>query len=232
MTRGLRRISLALVGWLAVASAATGAVRLDRLPLPTGQTVRVYLVRHGQAGLNLPPSAQVRSEDKDRLTAEGEREAERVATALGARRIDAVLASPANRTRQTAKVIADRIGARVEVDERLRPLHMGRGGGHDDAWDVRKEAWRRGRDEMLPDGESLVDAARRAQEVLDTLRGGARGREVVIVSHNEVISPLLASIRARPIARETWRGVANGSITVIDLPPAGPPVVRLAASRP
>jgi broad specificity phosphatase PhoE len=120
----------------------------------------------------------------------------------------------------------------VEVDERLQPLHMGRGGGHDDAWDLRVAAWRKGRDEVLPGGESLADAVARAQELLQSLRGGDRGREVILVSHNEVISPLAATLRRRLLPRETARGVHNGSITVVDLPATGPPLVRLFAARP
>jgi phosphohistidine phosphatase SixA len=83
-----------------------------------GQTIQLCLLRHADAG---NPEAWTGDDAERPLTAKGRTQAERLATFLhGARyAVDAVITSPKVRARQTAEIVADGLGAKVRVDDRL-----------------------------------------------------------------------------------------------------------------
>ncbi|MEO5986455.1 MAG: histidine phosphatase family protein [Candidatus Limnocylindria bacterium] len=78
----------------------------------------LYFLRHGDAG-----SPRSGDDDARELTDDG-RTALRAAGRLWKRlnlRPDLVLSSPLPRARQTAEVVIEAVGGRLEVDDRLRP---------------------------------------------------------------------------------------------------------------
>jgi len=83
-----------------------------------GPTIQLCLLRHADAG---DPEAWTGDDAERPLSPKGEAQAERLATFLHGVRfgVDAVIASPLVRARQTAEIVADGLGAGVRVDERL-----------------------------------------------------------------------------------------------------------------
>ncbi len=83
-----------------------------------GANVELYLLRHAHAG---DPEAWSGDDDQRPLTAKGRRQSERLARFVAAIHFqpDAILASPKARARQTAEIVARRLGIEVTIDERL-----------------------------------------------------------------------------------------------------------------
>ena len=81
-------------------------------------TVELGLLRHAHAG---DSAAWDRPDDLRPLTDKGRQQAERLGRFLGAAGFvpDAVLTSPRVRARETAELVADRLGVPVRIDPRL-----------------------------------------------------------------------------------------------------------------
>lgn len=175
----------------------------------------IVLVRHGETAPNRRGAALGRADVP--LTPRGLRQAEAVAAAVLAR-LDVparrpvagragrpvpvrVVSSPLRRARQTAEVVAARLGVDVTVDDRLVELDYG-------TWDtldwaeLPREAlarWRSDPSFTPPGGESLTAVAQRmaafcAQHLPDPRRAPgdeAAGGPVVAVSH---VSPIKAAV--------------------------------------
>ena len=80
--------------------------------------LQLFLLRHADAG---DPAAWSGDDDDRPLSDKGELQAERLGTFLAGIgfSVDAVRSSPKVRARRTAEVVADAIGAHVQLDDRL-----------------------------------------------------------------------------------------------------------------
>ncbi len=89
--------------------------------MPDGRTsVRLLLIRHGQAG-----GAGAAYGPAAALTARGREQASHIADGLAARGVIRLVSSPYARARQTAEVSAQRLGQELEIDDRLAEIQMG-----------------------------------------------------------------------------------------------------------
>jgi broad specificity phosphatase PhoE len=214
---------------LLLAGTATLA---DLGPLPAG-TLRVVLVRHGQAFTNLDPPPSPAPANPDALTPLGREQARRAAAALARLRPRLVLSSPAGRAQQTAEIVQKVGGGDVQVDPRVRPLEMGRGpDGRELSLDARIAEWRAGRDPSPPGGESLEDVGKRVLALVEELRAAGTGRTVVLVCHTEVIAAFVGHLEGQPGAARYPPRVPNGSLTVVDARGPGDVAVRLSSLVP
>ena len=153
---------------------------------------RLVLIRHGESEGNrdrlFTHTPEVPLTDAGR--AQVRAAAEWVAAARY--RPVAIVSSPFLRARQTAAIVADRLGLVVRVEEDLREQSYGELAGQPyaalrDASDYDPERywlWR------PPGGETLVEVAARAGPALDRVAAGARGNDVVVVSHGGVMMAL------------------------------------------
>jgi broad specificity phosphatase PhoE len=197
-------------------------------PLPAGG-LRLFLVRHGQALSNLDPAPSLEPAELDHLTALGKRQAAAAGRALAGRGIASVLASPASRARETAEGVAGALGlSPPAVERRLRPLDLGRGSdGRKLGWKDRAVEWESGRDPSPPGGESMEGVGDRVDLLVRELARERRGTGVVLVTHGEVLAAYLGRIRGIPAPRRYPPGLANGSITVVDVLSTGTATIRV-----
>ena len=153
------------------------------------------LVRHGQTpttGATLPGRASGLH-----LADQGLAQAEKVAARLGElKRIDAVYASPLERTRETAKPIGRATGHRVRIDKGLLECDFGDWTGKKLA-DLRKlKEWetvqRFPSGFRFPGGESFPEMQQRMVTAVDRLATNHRGKAFVAVSHADPIKALVA----------------------------------------
>ncbi len=161
-------------------------------------TTRVYLVRHGATVL----SAEDRfagSSDVE-LSAEGRRQAERLAARLSDDPLAAVYASPMRRTVDTASTLAKSHGIAVETRDGLREIDHGRWEGLRRA-DVEVRfaqeyaAWQADPYTFAPEGgESGLDVAARALPVVRTIVQAHEGASVVVVSHKATIRLVISAL--------------------------------------
>lgn len=157
----------------------------------------LWLVRHGETEWVLSRRHTGRTDLP--LTARGEAQARALAPLLAGVRFARVLVSPLQRARRTAELAE--LGDAIELDEDLMEVDYGEYEGRTTAeirrarpgWDL----WRDG----CPGGETIPDAARRAERAI------ARAREVdgpvLLVGHGHLLRTLAA--RALELAPEAGR---------------------------
>lgn len=179
------------------AAAGTGAA--PDLGAPTV----LVLLRHGETALTAERRFSGSGGADPRLSERGRRQAEAVARALaggsagtGPGAVEAVVSSPLTRCRQTADVVAGRLGLPVEPVDGLRETSFGAWEGLTFA-EVRErypaalDAWLADPAAAPPGGESFADVAARVTAARDALLAAHRGRTVLVVSHVTPVRTLL-----------------------------------------
>lgn len=127
------------------------------------------------------------------LSPEGQARAEAVGQALSAATVAAVYASPLERARASAEVIAKPHRLEVGIEPDFREMAFGAWEGltRDDVAARFPEAYERWRAAphrlVLPGGERLTDVALRVTNAIDELIGTHTGETVVLVSHAIVL---------------------------------------------
>lgn len=190
----------------------------------------LILVRHGRTPANAAGLLQGRlDQDLDEV---GTRQADAVAGFVigSVGRIDAVVASPLRRARQTAAAF----GTDVELDERWLELSYGRyeGVAHSD---VPSEVWQRWREDphFVPDGgESLAALDARVRAACEDLVERARDQHVVVVSH---VSPMKSAVGwALGVGLEiSWRShLSHAAVCRIDMRRQGPVLLSFNETAP
>lgn len=81
--------------------------------------MKIYLVRHGESVGNVTRTHQP---EESPLSVEGQRQADKLASRFEGVQVDAIIASPLMRTKQTAEKIAHTVGLPIEFDARLKEL--------------------------------------------------------------------------------------------------------------
>ncbi|MDW8810689.1 bifunctional RNase H/acid phosphatase [Streptomyces scabiei] len=164
-----------------------------------GTPATFVLLRHGETPLTPQKRFSGSGGSDPSLSEVGRYQAERVAAALAARgTIQEVVSSPLARCRETAGIVAARLGLGVTVEDGLRETDFG-------AWEglsfgeVRERypddmnAWLASPDaEPTGGGESFEAVAHRVATTRDALVAAHRGRTVLLVSH---VTPIKTLVR-------------------------------------
>ncbi|MFF2659267.1 bifunctional RNase H/acid phosphatase [Kitasatospora sp. NPDC058032] len=168
-------------------------------PADLGTPTTFVLLRHGETHLTPEKRFSGSGGTDPELSEKGRWQAERVAEALAARgSVQAVVASPMRRARQTAETVAARLGLEVRYEEGLREVDFG-------AWEGLTFAEAR---ERYPDdlttwlgstkvrptggGESFATLTHRVGVARDKILARHPGRTVLVVSH---VSPIKTLVR-------------------------------------
>ncbi|MGY0066975.1 bifunctional RNase H/acid phosphatase [Streptomyces sp. QTS137] len=168
-------------------------------PADMGPPATFVLLRHGETPLTPRKRFSGSGGSDPSLSDVGREQAERTAAALARRgTIQAVVASPLARTRETAGVVAARLGLEVAVDDGLRETDFGAWEGLTFA-EVRERhpddlnAWLSSPDaEPTGGGESFAATATRITAARDRLVAAYAGRTVLLVTH---VTPIKTLIR-------------------------------------
>jgi probable phosphoglycerate mutase len=152
------------------------------------------LIRHGHTDL-VGNTLAGRSEGVH-LSVQGEREVAELTRRIRDFEITAVFSSPLERTRETARPLADALGLEVMVREDLNEIDYGLWTGmkmsslaEDPAW-ARYNRFRSGTG--IPGGEWFVDVQARVVRLLEELRAEHPHETLAVVSHGDVIRVALA----------------------------------------
>lgn len=190
---------------------------------PGGPPTTVVLVRHG---VTRHTSAKRFSGglggDNPPLSEEGLAQARAAADWLAGLgdRVDAVLASPVRRTRETAAVVAEALGLPVEEEPGFAEMEFG-------AWDgltflevaerdqAGLDAWLGSMDVPPPGGESFRQVQARVLAGLDRVLAEHAGRTVVVVSHVTPIKTLVAHAMGAPLEAVFRMELSPASISVV-----------------
>jgi probable phosphoglycerate mutase len=168
-------------------------------PPDLGAPTTFVLLRHGETPLTPQKRFSGSGGSDPGLSEVGRRQAELVAGVLAARgTVQTVVSSPLARCRETAGVVAARLGLEVGIEDGLRETDFG-------AWEglTFGEVRERYPDDMnawLTDpgarptggGESFTAVARRVAVARDKLLASHAGRTVLVVSH---VTPVKTMVR-------------------------------------
>ncbi|QTD98214.1 bifunctional RNase H/acid phosphatase [Streptomyces cyanogenus] len=188
----------------AAAAAPRGEQRLPSTPgwsaaPDLGAPATLVLLRHGETPLTPQKRFSGSGGSDPSLSVAGREQAHRVAEALARRgTIQAVVASPLARTRETAGIVAARLDLDVTLEDGLRETDFGAWEGltfgevrerHPDdlnAWLADPEAHPTG------GGESFAETAARIAATRDKLVAAHAGRTVLLVTH---VTPIKTLVR-------------------------------------
>jgi probable phosphomutase (TIGR03848 family) len=200
--------------------------RSSARPRPT----LVLFVRHGHTpttGKVLPGRA-----GGLHLSADGRAQAQAVAERLSVLpTIDAVYASPLERTRETAAPIAAARGLRVKTERGLLEADIGEWTG----WELKaarkapewKVVQRHPSGFRFPGGESFLEIQSRLVATVDRLRAAHPGGAVVAVSHADPIKAAMAHALGTHLDLFQRIVVSPCSISAISYGPGGPSVLAV-----
>jgi probable phosphoglycerate mutase len=175
------------------------------------------------------------------LSAKGRAEIAAVAERLAGEMIDAIYASPLQRTHETAEILSDRLAVPVQYREDLLELDFGEWTGltfdavrADERWQV----WSNCRSiATVPGGESMRQVQERSVKALFDLRQTHRDGRVLVVSHGDVIRAALLFALGMPLDLYSRIEVGLASINTVKIDNSGIRVLtvneqpRLPASR-
>jgi len=167
---------------------------MARTPARPRPTV-VLLVRHGQTpttGKILPgraPGLHLSETGQAQAKAVGERLA-------GLKKVDAIYASPLERTRETAAAIAGALGLKVKLDKGLLEADIGEWTGQELKTVAKLPEWKGVHSYpsgfRFPGGESFVEMQTRTVSAIERLRKAHPGETIVAVSHADTIKAAVA----------------------------------------
>jgi broad specificity phosphatase PhoE len=152
-----------------------------------------YIVRHGESVLN----EQKRHQgwiSHNPLTKNGRLQAEEAANKLADKEIDLVCSSPLLRTKQTAKIISEKLGIPIFYSALLKDYHRSKGleGLLASECSVRSDylLWKQktefDKSFSLPDGESLDNFQKRVTDFAKWLDENFTDKNIIIVTHDGV----------------------------------------------
>ena len=195
----------------------------------------VFLVRHGRSHANTAGILAGWSPEVH-LDEVGLAQVGSLATRLAALRLSGIVASPLERTVETAEAILDAQGPSCEIaiDARVGECRYGDWTGRRIADLTKEPLWRTVQDHpssvTFPGegGESMVSMQARAVEAVRDYndRFGARGRYVV-VSHGDVIKAILADALGMHLDHFQRIAIDPASVSIVDYGPRRPHVLRV-----
>ena len=159
------------------------------------------------------------------LTEQGRADVTAVAERLAADSVAAIYASPLQRTRESAEIVAARLGLAVALRDDLLELDFGEWTGMTfDAIraDPRWPAWSTQRSlAAIPGGESMRQVQRRIVEAMLELGERHPDQTVIIVSHGDVIRAALVFALGMPLDFYGRLEVAQGSLSTLRIDQTG-----------
>ncbi|MEI8096769.1 MAG: histidine phosphatase family protein [Candidatus Moraniibacteriota bacterium] len=163
-----------------------------------------YLVRHGEAENNVNHIGNSLPEMKKmHLTEHGVKQVAVTAEYLSQKKIDAILASPLQRTRETAGMISDKTGVEVLIDDRLHETGLGiyNGGPIDTFFSKYPDMRMRISSDVSDGSESFIDMRGRLEGFLHDVKEIYDNKTVVIVSHGDVLDQLYGILTQESIGQ-------------------------------
>ena len=195
--------------------------RLRSAEIPTF----IYFVRHGETILTPERKFSGTGELNPELMQDGLDQAELVAEEAVKLGADILIASPLNRTRQTAEAISRTTGLEIIFDEAWFELSFGTWDGKS-IEEIREQepdnyqAWLNSTSYAPGGGESYDEASVRIDEALEKLVAEYPGKKIIVVTHNGVIKTAAKLAMGGPADSVFHMDASPCSITSVSIWPS------------
>lgn len=194
--------------------------RQSRFSTPPG-ACEMLLIRHGESAAFRPgePMPLCDGHGDPPLHPQGQIQAEQVADRLIAtgEAITAIYATTLQRTVQTARPLATRLGLEIRVEARLREVHLGDWEGGEyrrrmaEGDPIARASVEQQRWDLIPGAEPAPDFARRVRAGVSAIAAAHPDEVVAVVVHGGVIGEILHQATAS--APFAFVGADNASIS-------------------
>ena len=167
--------------------------------------VKVILIRHGETDWNREQIFRGRIDVA--LNEVGLAQAGAVKESLKDVKIDRIYSSPLSRAFETASVLSENRGLKVEIEKGFIDIDFGRWQGlsHEKVKEEHKglyETWLAEPHKVVfPDGESLEDVSKRSMETLEKVIKNHPGETLAIVSHRVLNKVMLCASLGLKLSR-------------------------------
>ena len=172
-----------------------------------------FLLRHGQTTYQLDKEKVIYPWPEPSpilLTEKGKEQIEIAAEKLKKEKIDLIFSSDLSRTRQTAKIISQKLAVNVILDKRLREINVGifqgkRTKQYYDYFSSPKVRFRK----APPQGENLRDCQRRVFDFFKEIDRKYKDKKILIVSHGDplwLLEGKVKGLREEELLRQKFQG--------------------------
>jgi isoleucyl-tRNA synthetase len=164
---------------------------------------KFIFVRHGEAESNFQGIINSDVSKIIHLTEKGRSEVEETSTKI--KKIDAIYTSPFTRTKETAEIIANKLGfdkTKIKEDSRLRELDFGdfNNKPYEEYLEYEKK-YIFSYDTKFPNGESYNDAKKRFGEFLYEIDSNHHNEVILVTTHGMGLESVLAIIEGANLER-------------------------------
>lgn len=188
----------------------------------------IYMIRHGRTDWN--DQRRIMGREQVPLNDKGREMVAAVAGQLAGEGIAAVYTGTLVRTKETARILAGAWGAKIIEEPRLDESAY-------EKWVGRKYAEIKGdrdfdlygtkpTESNFSEGEGMTEIQERALAAVGRIAEEARGIKAALVSHADVIKPVITHYLGMDLDAMHRLAVANASVTVLDLGYPGSPRIR------
>lgn len=179
---------------------------------------RLVLWRHGETDYNV--ALRMQGHLDSQLTATGLGQARRAARSLAQLNPEVLMTSDLSRAGDTAAVLAAETGMALRTDKRLRETHLGKWQGLTQTevealYPGGIQTWRGNPECAPPGGETRVEVAERAADVVAELDAAGPG-SAVLCTHGGLIAGLTPLLLGMPVSVwSVFGGISNCHWTVL-----------------
>lgn len=178
---------------------------------------RLLYLRHGETDLNKEHKMQ--GVPGVSLNARGREQLRRAAERLMGEGVSRIVASDLDRARESAEIVAERLGLTVTTDARLREQHLGE--WEEKSWprlaefssEEEVERFICDLDYAPPGGETKRSLLTRSTAIFEELRQAHPGETVLAVSHGGPLLVFTYEVLRIPFAERNRFYAMNGSLT-------------------
>jgi len=188
----------------------------------------IYMIRHGRTDWN--DQRRIMGREQVPLNRHGREMVEAVAGQLSAEGITAIYSGTLARTKETSRILASAWDAKIIEEPRLDESAY-------EKWVGKKYTELKGdrdfdlygsapTESNFSEGEGMAGIQERVLAVIDRIAEEKRGIKTALVSHADIIKPVIAHYLGMDLDTMHRLAVANASVTVLDLGYPGVPRIR------
>lgn len=156
-----------------------------------------FILRHGEAKSNTEKFVSSWPEKvHNPLTRKGRRRIEEISGKIKKQKIDFIFSSDLLRTRQSAEIIAKKIGLKINFDKRLREISMGiYNAEKEQSWNDFFKTNLKRFVRRPKNGENYRDVKKRVADFIKEINKKHSNKKILIISHGCVLFSLQAFVK-------------------------------------